>query len=127
MGPDSVVYPPETTAYRMMGVLWDSKGDVNTWFGSDLCQVHGAQVLPMTPLTEKYLQPSFVQHQYPVFNELQCSGTDWEAYKIMEHAILDRDAAWERALSQESFHTGNSKSNMLFWIATRPSPQDVAA
>ena len=37
-------------------------------------------------------------------------------------SVVDRDTAWTKILAQSSFGNGNSKSNSLFWAATRSPP-----
>ena len=44
----------------------------------------------------------------------------WRGYIIMAHAIIDKEAAWNEALQLTSYDNGNTKSNTLYWIATRP-------
>ena len=44
----------------------------------------------------------------------------WRGYIIMAHAIIDREAAWNEAMQLTSYDDGNTKSNTLYWIATRP-------
>ena len=38
----------------------------------------------------------------------------------MDEAIVDSSDAWSQAQGYTLFHAGNSKTNMLYWIATRP-------
>ena len=38
----------------------------------------------------------------------------------MAHAIINKEAAWNEALKLTSYDNGNTKSNTLYWIATRP-------
>ena len=37
----------------------------------------------------------------------------------MDHAIIDPDQAYEEALRLTKYDDGNTKSNTLYWIATR--------
>ena len=55
---------------------------------------------------------------------------EWRAYTLADLAILDKNAAWDLALSLPNFGPGNSRANVLFWAASRPPPQtnfDLAA
>ena len=36
--------------------------------------------------------------------------------------MVQRDAAWDRLTTITNFGSGNSKSNSLYWAATRPAP-----
>ena len=38
----------------------------------------------------------------------------------MAHAILDPKTAYDEALQLTAYDDGNTKSNTLWWIATRP-------
>lgn len=59
-----------------------------------------------------------------------CNGTqnvgavsnEWLTYIYADHAVVNRDAAWSQMLSLTSFGTGGSKTNALYWTATRPPP-----
>ena len=37
----------------------------------------------------------------------------------MDHAVIDPDQAYEEALGLTKYDDGNTKSNTLYWIATR--------
>merc|ERR1712113_210007 len=37
----------------------------------------------------------------------------------MDHAIIDADQAYDEALRLTKYNDGNTKSNTLYWIATR--------
>ena len=42
----------------------------------------------------------------------------------MAHAIIDPEAAWAEAQQLSSYDDGNTKSNTLYWIGTRPGSND---
>merc|ERR1712098_200664 len=44
----------------------------------------------------------------------------WKGYIVMAHAVIDPHAAYGEALQLSSYDDGNTKSNTLYWIATRP-------
>merc|ERR1712181_187101 len=48
----------------------------------------------------------------------------WKGYVIMAHAIIDPEAAWAEAQQLTSYDDGNTKSNTLYWIGTRPGSND---
>ena len=37
----------------------------------------------------------------------------------MDHAIIDPDQAYQEALALTKYDDGNTKSNALYWVATR--------
>ena len=117
----SDIYPSDFKAKKMVGILWDVKADYATWFGADPCFIHGIQMLPFTPITEEYLPYKFIKEEYPVVPR-HCGASDWDPYMTMDQAIVDQSGAWSRAQGLNRFHNGLSKTNMLWWIATRPPP-----
>ena len=44
----------------------------------------------------------------------------WAGYMYMAQAIVDPDSAWEGITALTVFDSGNSKTNALYWAATRP-------
>lgn len=44
----------------------------------------------------------------------------WRNFLIAEHAVIDKAAAWTEALALTGYDDGNTKTNMLYWVATRP-------
>ena len=43
-----------------------------------------------------------------------------KGFIFLDHAIIDPVAAWDEVLSLTKFDSGNSLSNSLWWVATRP-------
>jgi len=46
----------------------------------------------------------------------------WAGFSVAAHAILDAHAALQELSALSVYDAGNSKTNMLHWIATRPKP-----
>ena len=49
---------------------------------------------------------------------------EWKALMYMDHAVIDKDSAWLQIKSitqQDGFGTGGSKTNSLYWVASRLS------
>ena len=38
----------------------------------------------------------------------------------MAHAVIDKNVAWNEVNTLTSYDDGNSKTNTLYWVATRP-------
>lgn len=38
---------------------------------------------------------------------------------IQAQGVIDKDAAWNAAQALGSYDDGNSKTNVLYWLATR--------
>lgn len=45
---------------------------------------------------------------------------EWKSHIFTIHAIINRELAWREILRMDNFGTGGSKSNSLFWAASRP-------
>ena len=116
---DTSIYPADFAPNRMVGVLWDTKVDYATWFGGNVEYIHGIQMLPFTPVTELSLDPTFVSEEYPVVENTGAQN-EWLSYMIMDEAVIDPVTAWNKLNSAPiSSWAGNSKTNALWWIATR--------
>jgi len=86
-------------------------------------------MMPFTPVSESLLDREWMAVDYQVLKMALVPDPahkleeQWRALIVMAQAIVDRDGAWTRALilGDDAFKAGNSKSNVLYWIATRPS------
>ena len=47
---------------------------------------------------------------------------EWKGLLYIDHAVVDRDRAWTEITNAGGFGIGGSKSNSLFWAASRPPP-----
>ena len=116
--------------------------DYATWFGGYVEFIHCIQMLPFTPISEELLREKWIREEYPVnvvifsipicifcwFKVLSEAYTrpdpplseEWKGYVVMAHAIIDPQAAYQEALQLARYDDGNTKSNTLWWIATRP-------
>lgn len=45
---------------------------------------------------------------------------DWKSLLYADLAIINRDIAWSKLLEMKGYGSGGSRSNYLFWAATRP-------
>ena len=50
------------------------------------------------------------------------ADTDLKLDKPQVEIVVDRDKAWDQVKSVSGFGPGGSKSNSLFWVASRPPP-----
>jgi endo-1,3(4)-beta-glucanase len=120
------LYGAPFSAHRVVGVLWATKVDYATFFGTNPEFIHAIQMLPFTPITEALLPRAWITEEYPVLtSELAARAPiadSWRGFVIMDHAILDPAAAWTEAQGLTAYDDGNSATNTLYWIATRPPP-----
>ena len=100
-------------------------------------------MLPFTPISEELLPSSWIQEEYPILEQVVLPpisyyffpvqaytrpdpplSEGWKGYVIMAHAIIDPEAAWAEAQQLNGYDDGNTKSNTLYWIGTRPGSND---
>eukprot|EP00930_Biecheleria_cincta_P002255 TRINITY_DN103275_c0_g1_i1.p1 TRINITY_DN103275_c0_g1~~TRINITY_DN103275_c0_g1_i1.p1 ORF type:complete len:800 (+),score=104.10 TRINITY_DN103275_c0_g1_i1:66-2465(+) len=129
--PNSIIYPRYD--YKIVGILWTNQAEHQTWFGTTPYIVGGIELLPIVPASEAYLDPGWVSYHFPDYlaacsQEPDCSASGWSWAVCMEQAVIDADAAQVCIdnLPKHAFNTGlaaangNSLTNALHWVATRP-------
>ncbi len=110
-------------ARRMVGILFQTRAFFGTFFGANPEYVYGIQMLPFTPIAETLLARSWVSDAWPELN-MAASGAapGWKGFLQMSHGITDRSAAWAEVNALTGWDDGNSKTNALWWVASRPGP-----
>jgi len=107
-----------------VGRLFATRADFGTWFGTEPFKVYGIQMLPFTPVSEALISPAWVADAWPLMQPAADAATgDWAGWKgllHMAHATVDREAAWTTVTSLTAVEDGNSTTNTLWWVATRP-------
>ncbi len=115
------LYPPPFADNKVVGVLWGLKVDYATFFGNNPEFIHGIQMLPFTPISEELLDPQWIQEGYPIFSSnLAGAGEGWKGFIFLAHSIFDKATAWQEAGTLTGYDDGNSLTNTLYFIATRP-------
>lgn len=123
MRDQDTIYPPVFAANKAVGILWSGKVEYRTFFGDNVEFIHGIQMLPFTPISEDLLRRSWIEEEYPVFATALTRGgleEGWRGFIIMADGILDADRAWTDAQTLTAYDNGNSRTNTLYWLATRP-------
>eukprot|EP01041_Mallomonas_annulata_P006550 gene6550-13248_t len=125
------VYPDSYTP-KVVGMLWSMLAEEQTWFGNQQWKSYGIQVLTITPASEDRDELEWVQEMFPSFNESclidpLCVREGWS---VLVHAAEAELCMWKsaakniEALPSSVFTSaggdGQSRSNSLWWIATRP-------
>jgi endo-1,3(4)-beta-glucanase len=119
---NSPIYDEPFASNKTVGILWSTKAQYATFFcGADEC-IHGIQMLPFTPITEALLEPAWVKEEYPFVagKLLPSSGESWRGFIYLDHAVIDAPAAWQQVQTLNSYDDGNTRTNSLYWVATRP-------
>jgi endo-1,3(4)-beta-glucanase len=115
---NSDIYPMPFAAKMGVGILWSDKGDFTTWFGGDTAATYAIQMIPMTMACEELIDSGWIQDAWPTL-QAALSGDGWGSLIDMTHAIIDPADAWTE-LTTDTVEVGNSRTNMLYWAATRP-------
>jgi len=93
-----------------------------TWFGTQSIYVHMINLIPVTSITGELFPAEYVEKEYEhVIEPLREVEMAWRGYVAADHAIVDPNAAWltAQSLFSPTLDTALSKSQVLFWIATR--------
>jgi hypothetical protein len=104
-----------------------------------VARARALQIIPVLPVSEALLPAAFVAEEYPVLQK-SCESTErciidgWAPFATAARAIVDAAGAWREALDAPdgSFSrdspagNGNSRLNLLYWVATRPELADGA-
>ena len=117
------IYPEPFASNKVVGVLWSTKVEYVTWFGAAPEYIHGIQYLPFTPISEELLRSEWLAESYPVVAETLTRpdlAEGWRGFIYMAHGVLDPDAAWDEAATLTGYDDGNTRTNTLYWLATRP-------
>jgi endoglucanase Acf2 len=83
--------------------------------------------MPFTPITEELLRPVYVSEELPVLApRIHADIADqWKGLIELARAVLDPRQAFQALLPLaqnriDGFDAGNSLTNSLYWVATRP-------
>ncbi|KAJ1657940.1 hypothetical protein IWQ61_002740 [Dispira simplex] len=117
------VYPPEFSKKKVVGILWGTKADHATWFGSNIEYIHGIQALPIVPVSQSLLTKDWISETYDILEQAVTRTQDpvadgWREYLYMMQAVVNKDTARERLRAIQNHDDGNSRSNTLYWLAT---------
>jgi len=130
------IYPKEYTPL-VVGMLWNTMAQFQTWFGSAPHLAYGIQLLPLTPVSEKRDSVDWAKELYPSFAKSCLSSGDCDAqgWGILQHAILatvghpELAIQYAEKLPKEVFETaggnGHSLTNTIWYYATRPKTEPL--
>ena len=122
------IYDEPFASNKVVGVLWSTKVDYGTFFGANTEFVHCIQMLPFTPITEELLEPAWVEEEYPVLVTALDNpeiGEGWKGFVYMAHAVIDPAAGWNECQTLTGYDDGNTETNTLYWLATRPGIEEA--
>jgi endo-1,3(4)-beta-glucanase len=119
--PQQGVYGSRFASNLMVGNVGMLDAVCRTWFGKELLYVHMINFLPVTSISgELFTRPYATQEYQTVLKSLEANPA-WIGFVIANHAISAPNMAWTDALTVSSaeLDPGLSKSQLLYWIATR--------
>ena len=123
---------PREYTNSVIGILWSTMAQFGTWFGAAPYLPYGIQLLPITPISEERDEMEWMNEMYYPFSRAcadfhQCTESGWAILQIAVLATVgyaEHAAARVKELLPESYENaggnGQSKSNTLWYIATRP-------
>ena len=125
------VYPSVYDA-NVVGILWSMMAQFGTWFGAAPYLPYGIQLMPLTSIAEDRDSLEWVNEMYYPFSKacaenFDCVTSGWVVLVLSSLATVgypDVAAARVEELPDEAYESaggnGHSKSNTLWYIATRP-------
>ena len=121
---------PEAYDNKVVGMVWSTLAQMQTWFGGSPYLCFGIQLLPITPVWESRDTFSWVNEMLPSFQQ-SCSSTgacETDGWSVVLYAHMATVGQWEDAwkgvqqLSDDVFESsggnGHSRTNTLLYIAT---------
>lgn len=132
MPASSQIYEPIFAANKMTGQVASTKVSYTTWFGPEIEHMHLINMMPFTPITERFLTPTYVAEEYPILQhqafERHVDPIDkrWRGYAYLVLAMIHPAQAWKDVQALDFFDDGNSLTSSLFWIATRPAATNAS-
>ncbi|CAI7904904.1 unnamed protein product [Closterium sp. NIES-53] len=116
--------PVFADANRMLGMVWSTKRDAGLWFAApaELDKRVGIQVLPITPFLAHLFPDRAYARQLVEWAQPVLSGSgvtdEWRGFAWALQALYDPQGARTRIGALGAFDDGNSKTNMLWWLAS---------
>ncbi|MEK8023941.1 MAG: glycosyl hydrolase [Candidatus Hydrogenedentota bacterium] len=119
--PESEIYGEPFRGFGVVGILWSTKVDATTFFGAQPEFVYGIQMLPITPASELYLDPAWIAARRGKILEIaRTAPPEWRGFLLLGAGVTDPDSIWKEVAGLPVFDGGNSLTNSLHWLATRP-------
>jgi len=130
---------PDAYNHNVIGIVWSSMAQFGTWFGNAAYLPYGIQLLPLTPISEQRDNLQWMNEMYYPFSnacnkDFTCTLNGWSFLELAALATVGHDGtALESVdeLPEEAYESaggnGHSKSNTLWYIATRPEVEDPIA
>ena len=117
----STIYQDPFAQNMCVGILFQTRAFFGTFFAAGPEYVYGIQMLPYTPVSENLISPAWIGSAWPKMQAAAAGASQgWKGFLYMGHAVTDPAAAWLQVNTLTGYDDGNSKTNTLWWVATRP-------
>lgn len=127
VAPGSAIYDAPFRDFGIVGILWSTKVDAVTFFGANPEFVYGIQALPITPASEENLDPAWLAaRRARMFEIARGAGPEWKGILLLAAGSVNPDEVWDEVAALPKFDGGNSLTNALYWLATRPDSSPAA-
>ncbi|KAJ6787751.1 hypothetical protein PWT90_04010 [Aphanocladium album] len=124
-GRDNPYPEPEMRKLVSMGNVMDFQSGAWLFWGSQKVQIAAIQMLPLTPANEVLYDSKWVQNVWdytmPELVDPSISD-DWKCVIIAAYANKDPQTAAEWSSKLTTWGSGNTYTNELYFIGTRPNP-----
>jgi len=125
---NSTLYEPDfVNQNRIVGILWANKRDSGLWFGGPEHRDYrlGIHFLPILPITEILF--SDLDYAKQLVDWATVNGTagiedGWKGFIYGLQGVYDTPGALQQVTSLSTYDDGNSQTNLLWWLYTRPRP-----
>jgi hypothetical protein len=117
---------------KVVGIMWNTMAQFQTWFGSAGYLAYGIQMLPLTSVSEERDSIEWVRELYVSFakscegNFFDCQNQGWSVLVLaMLATVGHRDDAIEKALDlplavfDSAGGNGHSLTNTIWYLSTR--------
>ena len=119
---------------KVIGILWSSKAFFGTWFGNSPYLIYGIQLLPLTAISEERDDLAWVREAFDPYAQSCDQACVEEGWSVQILALLatlghkDKALGHAKNLTDSVFEaaggSGHSKSNTIWYIATRASVEE---
>lgn len=106
-----------------VGNVMDWQSGAWLFWGAQKSEIAAIQILPVTPINEYMYDATWAQAVFNyAFNELNdpTIGDEWKSVIYLAYSQANPSDAAQRSTSLTSWGSGNSYSNQLYFLSTRP-------
>jgi len=124
---------PDIYKPKAVGMIWSTLAQLQTWFGNEEWKSYGIQLMPITPATElrdgdsTWLNEMLPEFAKSCLSDENCWNSGWS---VLIYTCLAGTGKWREAWKgleridptfyEDAGGNGQSLSNALWYIATRP-------